>query len=112
MRLVNLTPHALTVMASDGNVRIFARGQTVARVETRREACAFPFILNGVEFPLHITTFGDIVGLPPRNGEDVFVVSALVRSHPSCEGRDDVVSPGELIRDSAGNVIGCNGFTR
>jgi hypothetical protein len=53
-------------------------------------------------------TFGNIVGLPEPKDGTVYIVSAMVRE--AARDRIDVFSPGSLIRDDAGNVVGCDGL--
>ena len=49
--------------------------------------------------------FGEVVGLPDPTEGVIFIVSGLVRS--AVPHRLDVASPGELVRDAAGAVVGC-----
>ena len=99
---VNLTPHDVNVKTTDGTVVTIPKSGQVARVDvTRTDVCTFGNI------KLHKTKFGDVVGLPDRQSDKWFIVSALVKN---AANRDDLVSPGSLIRDDAGNVIGCDGL--
>ena len=59
--------------------------------------------VNGI--PLTRVSFGAVVDLPPPVEGTIYIVSALVRS--AVPNRLDVASPGELVRDSAGAVLGC-----
>ena len=94
----NLTPHAVTV----GGVVIPPSGQ-IARVAVTRTPCGTH---NGV--PLFLPEFGEVVGLPAPVSGVIFVVSALVRGQ--VPNRGDVASPGNLLRDGSGNVIGADGL--
>lgn len=100
MKIVNLTPHEITAAGQ----AIPASGQ-IARVSVTRQPAGK---INGI--PIFAPVFGDIDGLPPSQPETVYVVSAMVRTHPQCANRDDVFSPGALIRDAAGSIIGCDGL--
>lgn len=51
------------------------------------------------------TPAGAVEGLPDPSTGILFIVSALVRS--AVPARADVASPGDLVRDAAGAVIGC-----
>lgn len=100
--IVNLTPHAITILSPNGD-RIFPPDGTVARVSQTTKLESF---IDGIE--IHAPRFGDVVGLP-RPVEGVhFIVSAMVKA--ACPGRKDLLSPGELVRDVKGNVIGCKNF--
>lgn len=95
--LINLTPH--TVNFVDGPA--VPPSGTVARVNQTTERFGS---VDGVN--LVRATFGDVIGLPFPVDGTIFIVSAMVRA--ACTNRDDLASPGDLVRDAAGAVIGCN----
>ena len=104
MNFVNLTPHALNIVQADGSVYTLPPSGQVARVATTRT------VVNLVDdIEIYETQFGEVEGLPERNGQNLFIVSALVAQRAN---RADVYSPGELVRDGDGKVIGCRGLTR
>lgn len=103
MNFVNLTPHVLNIVRQDGSVLEIPATGTVARVETERE---LDVVIDGVE--IFETTLGAVIGLPQRTPDTIFIVSAQVAQRT---GRSDVVSPGELVRNEAGQVVGCRGLT-
>ena len=96
MKLVNLTPHAITIV----NLATIPPSGGVARVSSRSTPAGE---FAGVD--LVRTIFGPVEGLPDPEAGVVFVVSALVRA--AVPGRHDVASPGDLVRDTAGAVVGC-----
>jgi hypothetical protein len=98
--IVNLTPHAITAAGIS-----FPPSGQVARVTVTRAEVG---TLNGV--PVFGTFAGFVDGLPDPQEGHVYIVSTLVRTHTWCARRADLVSPGALIRDDAGNVIGADGF--
>ena len=104
MNFVNLTPHALNIVQADGSVYTLPPSGQTARVGTTRTVINE---IDGIE--IYETQFGEVEGLPERNGQDLFIVSALVAQRAN---RADVYSPGELVRDGDGKVIGCRGLTR
>lgn len=99
-KLINLTPHAITI----GNRTIPPSG-TVARVAVTRSPVGD---VDGI--PAFLPMFGPVQNLPDYDPSVVWIVSALVRTHPAVADRDDVASPGALVRDADGNVIGCDGL--
>lgn len=105
MQIRNLTPHALTLVGDNGTVTVPASGQ-VARLAVTRTALD-PITIDGVTLPVSRPTLGEIVGLPAPEPGVILVVSALVAE---AANRGDVMSPGELLRDAAGNVIGARGL--
>ena len=50
-------------------------------------------------------SFGAVEGLPEPQEGVLFLVSALVRA--AVPSRHDVASPGDLVRDPEGRVVGC-----
>ena len=102
---VNLTPHVINVVVSDGETRSIAPSGAIARCAQKSVAVG---LRDGI--PQFRTSFGAVEGLPPEDssGETMYVVSALVRS--ACPERIDVASPGDLVRDLSGSVIGCRGL--
>ena len=101
---VNLTPHDIHVVMPDGSVRIFERSGTIARCSVDTELVDR---VDGIE--LSRAQFGTVDNVPDIVQGTYYIVSMLVRQALSY--RHDIVSPGELVRDSSGNVIGCKGFT-
>lgn len=108
---VNLTPHEVRIYESGASdaallVSVPASGQ-IARVSTRME------LLHPIgRVPIYRTEFGKVTGLPetPRHGI-YYIVSAIVLEH--CRGdRDDLLAPGELLRDADGRPVGCIGLRR
>lgn len=105
MKLLNLTPHLLTLVGGNGTITVPPSGQ-VARLAVTRTACP-PVTIDGVTLPVSRPVLGDIVGLPAPEPGVLLVVSALVAE---AANRGDVMSPGELLRDSTGAVIGARGL--
>ena len=105
MAIINLTPHTVTIYNSDGNTVTVEPSGVVARVEVER---VWVGRVDGVD--VFESRFGEVVDLPPLKEGMVYVVSGLVLA--ALNDRSDVYSPGELVRDSSGRVIGCRGLTR
>lgn len=108
----NLTPHALSVRALDGTVIAIAPdSQGAARVVYDRlppEQAA----LNGHEIAVSVAgSPREIVGLPEAE-EDVVLIVAKAVADAAPPSRGDLMSPGRLLRDEEGTVIGCDGLTR
>lgn len=99
---VNLTPHAIVIVVGDTTLTIPPSGR-VARVTSTSSPVGE---VEGV--PLHRVEFGQVEGLDNPQEGIVQIVSAMVRA--ALPGRADLASPGDLVRDSAGQVIGCRGL--
>lgn len=102
-KLVNLTPHALNISAGGQSLEIPASG-IVAR-------CAQSNIVVGEVNGIPVTRqiFGEVVDLPEYEPNTLYIVSRLVAS--AKPERNDLLIPGALLRDEAGKVIGCDGFS-
>lgn len=101
-RLVNLTPHAVTLVTVEGERVELAASGTVARVvyDSLDESLATEWgtirLVRGV---------GDrrVVGLPDPAAGTVYIVSRMVLDSVD---RDDVACPTDLLRNEAGAVVG------
>jgi hypothetical protein len=105
MKITNLTPHALHLNGVDGVLNIPPSGQ-VTRLAVTSQALD-PVLVEGITLAVTRPTLGEITGLPEPTEGVIFVASALVAEAAQ---RRDVFSPGELIRDEAGRVIGARGL--
>lgn len=102
MNLMNLTPHALHLVTPGGTVTIAPSGTVARCTQTSTSAGE----VGGI--PLSRVTYGDVQGLPEPQEGMLLIVSALVRS--ALPTRTDLASPGDLVRDAAGAVIGARGL--
>lgn len=112
IKLINLTPHAVNVLSEDKSPHFtLPPSGTVARVSTTRKRVD---VLYSEQAPEGIAVFGvrfgEVVGLPAEADDVFYVVSALVKT--ACPERSDLLSPGELVRNEAGQPIGCIGLDR
>lgn len=123
MNIINLTPHKLNILraahAGYEEILVLPPSGEVARLEVvRQEVDNVTFAnekavgndvdgLGGIAF--YNSVFGDPIGLPDPKEGTIYIVSSLFRSGFD---RDDLWVPGELIRDSDGNPVGCLGLSR
>jgi len=111
MKLVNLTPHTINVISftSGTSVALPPTG-TVARCATKSRTVGTVAVVGTAKenIALFRVEYGEVVDLPAPEEGTLFVVSALVRS--AVPARDDVASPGDLVRDEKGQPIGCRGL--
>ena len=102
MIVVNMTPHPVNICDADGNiVRTYPKGESTIRLAA--ETVSAGTLLDGT--PLTRTEFGDAEGLPEWSIGTYYIVSQLVKS--ALPERDDLLVPAEVVRDSAGNIVGC-----
>jgi hypothetical protein len=96
MTIKNLGPHAIKI-----GDRTIAPSGDLARVATATAAVGS---FDGV--PLTVTTPGVVTGLPDAQDGVLLIASAMVRL--AVPDRMDVASPGQLVRNDAGQVVGCS----
>lgn len=102
--IVNLTPHAITIVSPDGGKTVIDPSGEIARVtETHTPAGT----VDGV--PIVTVTYGEVTGLPAGDGECAYIVSALVAA--ALPHRSDLLVPVGQIRDEAGRIAGCTGLS-
>ena len=100
---INATPHDITIILADGSTRVFPKSGNIARVA---QTSAILETVDGVS--ISTVNFGAVTGLPDAAIGVRVIVSALVKS--AAPNRSDLISPGELVRDGNGVVIGAKGF--
>lgn len=107
MKVVNLTPHTLNVCNAEGDpLAEFPPSGKTARIDVQYRQTG-RLNLDETDVPVFEAEYGDIEGLPAPEEGVVFVVSGMVKAQTD---REDVFSPGELIRDEDGNPKGCKGL--
>lgn len=79
------------------------------KIGCRRVAIPFIlFIINGVS--ITESTFGETTDLPERQEGVYLIVSRMILE--ANKDRSDLLVPNELVRDEAGNIIGCRSLAR
>lgn len=118
-KIVNLTPHTVTVLNDDNGVRrVYPPSGSVARVSSTAKAVTEIDGVTVVE-----RTFGKITGLPKLKPGHAYIVSrmvvdALERSmnnrRPDLLISDDVelLVPDDVVRDATGVILGCRQLSR
>jgi hypothetical protein len=107
MRIVNLTPHAVTVLGQDGKAVVIPPSGTLARVSVRRNQVS-RLEIDGTAVPVYSTDYGGIEGLPAPEAGTYYIVSRAVAE---AARRDDLLVPDDLVRDAGGAVVGCRSFS-
>lgn len=106
-KIINLTPHAITVFLGSGDKLVIPPAGTVARVKQTKTQVGQ---INGI--PVFRTVLGSVEGLPAPEKDTVFIVSSIVLS--AVRGRTDVVAPDtnpdSAVRDEKGNIVGVKAF--
>ena len=111
MAVINLTPHPLSIIGLDGEVRSFPKPSADAVLPRVAQATVLQGEIEGIAD--YQTVFGEPDYIPVPDG-NVYVVSRLVIS--ACEKHgvehSHLRSPGRLIRDDEGKVVGAEGLAR
>ncbi len=109
-KLINLTPHALNIKTSDGQVLKLDPSGDVARVNTiNKPVFSLDTGNNDTFIPVHVVLFGDVIGLPSPQDGVFLIVSRIVKN--AVPTRRDVLVPGAPIRNDDGVIIGADGLT-
>lgn len=100
-KIINLTPHKVTVVNDDNTIKAEFESQGVARCSQQTTIVGS---VNGIN--ITSTVFGDVTDLPDEKPNTFFIVSRLVLN--ACKDtRSDLLVPNELVRDANGNIVGC-----
>lgn len=129
VRLVNLTPHPITLQLVDGAGQHFPvtlpPDGRVPRVEVFRDQVAVlgytptPDSYRVLDqagdpadliIPVRQTSTGAITGLPDPEPGVLYIVSRMVAE--AAPEREDLVFPDELLRDGEGRVVACTSLGR
>ena len=104
VNFVNLTPHTLTVVDRNGKIHNIEPSGIIARVHTAKTT-----IGSTDGFGVTVEVTGNVIDMPEPEWLTLYIVSRVVATQ--LMGRTDVLVPGDFIRDEAGNIVGCNGFS-
>lgn len=103
--IVNLTPHAVNIVDSNDSVAItIPASGNVARCSQTIDIVG-ALTLDSVVVPISASSYGEVVDLPAPQDGVYYIVSRLVMS--ACPARQDLLVPNDLVRNDAGQVIGC-----
>ena len=103
--IVNLTPHAVNIVGDDNSVVITIEASgNVARCSQTIDIVG-SITVNSIAIPVSSSSYGEVVDLPAPQDGVYYVVSRLVMS--ACPAREDLLGPNDLVRNDAGQVIGC-----
>lgn len=111
MEYVNLTPHAVNVIAEDGTqILAVPPSGTVARIA--ETAIPVHKAADGTQ-RVHVT-LGSVEGLPDRQVGVTLIGSMPLLMAMAAAGlhRRDLVYPYGQVRDQAGRIIGCRSLAR
>lgn len=102
IKFVNLTPFPVKIVGD--YPRIEPSGSVAKLEETPQDRQP----IDGI--PTKAKLFGPIIGLPDPEQGTYYITSLLVALYAWSHGRQDVITPGEYLRNDKGISIGCSGF--
>jgi len=112
MKLVNLTPHAITLFVDGGTITIPPSGQVLRAEETSTIQFHLP-LLEG-EVPVKRVEYGVPNFVPEQMPDTYYIVSALAaqalrRHQPE---RNDFLIVADAVRDDQGRIVGARALAR
>ena len=107
MKLKNFTPHNVVIVMNETKIVIPSDG--IARV-TETKTAAPSIDVDGAAIETFVSAFGEVENLPPQEDGVMVIVSAMAAD--AAKDRNDLLVPGELVRDNDGNIIGCKSLRR
>lgn len=108
MPIINLTPHPLKIRRGDGSFIELPKPPAGTQIPRRSTSTEIVGTLDGATVVK--TVFGPVENMPEEKPDTIYVVSRLVMD--GALERNDLVAPGEPIRDTEGRVIGAANFSR
>ena len=108
MKLKNFTPHNVVIVINE-STKIVIPSDGIARV-TETKTTAPSIDVDGVVIETFVSAFGEVENLPPQEEGVMVIVSAMAAD--AAKDRNDLLVPGELVRDNDGNIIGCKSLRR
>ncbi len=104
MKFINLTPHTIDIHHSTGEITHVPPSGEVARCAEERMVVRTIGTIS-----VEKAVYGEVTGLPDSEEGTIYIMS--MRAAQGVSGRNDVVLPGEAIRDKDGKIVGCRGLS-
>jgi hypothetical protein len=109
MRIINLTPHDITIVRDGAEPLTIKAAGIVARAEQCREQVG---TVDGI--PVNHVVYGKTIGLPaPQDGVAYIVSSLTAQAVKTTEpSRRDIYITDDAVRDTNGHIIGCRALAQ
>lgn len=108
MVIKNLTPHPINIKTDDGEIEILPE-EVPARCHSSRMLVRH-IVYNGKKITVQKLGYGPVINLPPVEEGVILIVSKIVKRHPDCRDREDILSVGTIVRDEKNTLQGCYGL--
>lgn len=99
MELVNLTPHSIHIVQETS----IEPSGIIARLKETTDSAGM-----AGSIPLIYREYSEVENLPEPQEDVLYIVSHMIRV--AIPERTDLISPGDLLRDGNGNILGCTNF--
>lgn len=124
-QIKNLTPHAINIIDPccceyNPRTRSYSLNSEIVILQTIEPEggniprCATSEVeqspIDGI--PTISLEFGKVENLPAQESDTWLIVSAIVANAGRAIGRTDLLIPARMVRDVAGNIVGCLAFAR
>lgn len=96
--IVNLTPHTVNLKLASGKIKTIERKGRIPRIE---EVIEYQASIDDVM--IYGISYGGVVDAPPVRPNTCYVVSRMIAE--ALPGRDDLLFPIMLERDTNGSVL-------
>ena len=104
MNIINLTARTITEVNTQ---QVFKPAGQPVRLDTFSRQIS---VIDDI--PIYTKDNAIVKHLPEEKEATFYIVCGVMLNQIKRLGRTDFISPGDSIRDSAGRIIGCNGFLR
>lgn len=110
MKIINLTPHAVTLIAGDEEIKFESQG--VARAKQVETAAGEMEICGQVVSTVRME-YGEPEGLPEPKAGVYYIVSYITTMAAKANGRgtNDLLMTADLVRNEEGQIVGCRKFS-
>lgn len=102
--IINATPHDICIVNDEMEVIKTFKSELQVRVSSKSEVVGN---INSIN--IDTITFGEIVGLPEYKEGTYYIVSRIVKY--ALPNRDDLLCPGQQVRNELGQVVGCKSLS-
>ena len=105
MKMINLTPHAISFLDKDNNLITCVPSAGVARAAQKRVPIS---TVNGIT--VNKTQYGEVEGLPAQEDGTIYIVSVLRAQ--AAPDRNDLYIVDDAVRDDQGRIVGCRALAQ
>lgn len=110
MKIINLTPHAVTLINGENETKFESKG--IARAK-QLETAAGEMEISGLKIPTVRMEYGEPEDLPEPKAGVCYIVSYITAMAAKANGRktEDLLMTADLIRNDDGQIVGCKKFS-